>query len=66
MPVLGKITALLAPKYREAGYILNEDEDFVYLYCPGDPHPHIFSAVGATIESIQKYIELEESLKLFE
>jgi len=54
----GNITALLGKKYRQQGYMLSEDEDFIYLIVPGDDDPHVFSRAGVkTIRQIEQHID---------
>jgi len=44
----------LTPKQREAGLYLEEDEDFIYLYDGDGTRRAVFSATGATAESIRR------------
>jgi len=53
----GNITALLKPEYAVQGYRLTEDEDFVYLWKPGNTVPVVFSSHGVTMESIEAKIK---------
>ena len=56
MTVIGILDALLQLKYREAGYSLREDEDFLYL-CLNGKVCATFSTHGATIPAIEACIE---------
>jgi hypothetical protein len=61
--MLGILTRMLSKKYIEAGYRLTEDEDFLYLYVPDVTKPYVFSAHGATLESVEAKIETIEAEK---
>lgn len=56
MPITGRLTMMLKPEHVAAGWRLDEDEDFLYLFQPGVAKPKIFSSKGATIESIEAEI----------
>jgi hypothetical protein len=56
--VSGNITALLGQKYRDLGFVLTEDEDFVYLSPPGKGDPWVYSSHGVSIDRIHKEIEM--------
>lgn len=59
MPTMnGNITALLGQKYRDLGFVLTEDEDFVYLSRPGQKVPWVYSSHGVSIERIHKELEM--------
>jgi len=58
MPMLGILTNLLDSEYKAEGYVLTEDEDFLYLYSPGNPNPYVFSSHGVTIDTIHGIIEV--------
>jgi len=51
-----RLQALLTVEQRDALY-LEEDEDFIYLYDRRGKPRAVFSAHGATVESIQKEAE---------
>lgn len=56
MPILGNITNLLDPEYIKQGYVLSEDEDFVYL----DKDNHIVAVFYARtfhMEKLQEYLK---------
>ena len=66
MPMNGNITSFLEQRYRDKGYMLSEDEDFFYLYVPGDENPLVFSKNSTTVEKINTYIanlEKKEAIK---
>lgn len=56
MTMVGNLTQLLKPEYREQGYTLSEDEDYLYLF-RNDERQAVFSSHGATIERVHSFIE---------
>ena len=57
MPVKGWLTGMLSPELIVRGYQLTEDEDFAYLWTPGEQTPKAFSSHGLTIERVEAYIK---------
>jgi len=57
MAVLGKITELLEPKYRNLGYSLTEAEDFLNLYLDGKQIA-TFSSHWNSLDKVNEYIEM--------
>jgi hypothetical protein len=62
--MIGFLTNLLKAEYIKAGYRLQEDDDFIYLYQPGVKDPHVFSSRGATIASIESHIKILEGVNV--
>jgi len=49
-----RLNSVLTEKQREAGFYLEDDEDFVYFYSKEGKLLAIFSSHGATIQSIRE------------
>ena len=49
-----RLQDVLTRQQREAGFYLEEDEDFVYLYDSEGIRQAVFSSKGVTIESIRE------------
>jgi len=62
MAVIGNITELLEPKYRDLGYLLNEDEDFLNLYLDGKQIA-TFSSHRNSLDKVNEYIEMHSEGK---
>ncbi len=56
--IYGKIALYLDEKYRKLGFILTEDEDFLYLSRPGQAVPWVYSAHGTSMDRIRRDIDL--------
>ena len=52
-----KFREILTEQQIQAGLDLEDDEDFVYLYCGKEKSPIIFSSLGATAESLRAEAE---------
>lgn len=59
MKTKGFLTALLKPEFQNQGYVLTEDEDFLYLRKAGKP-TRVFNARTATIEKVESEIILDK------
>jgi len=55
MPMLGVLTNLLKPEYREQGYALTEDDHFLYLHYDGKV-VGVFNAHQVTMEDVEAHI----------
>ena len=62
MAVIGNITELLEPKYRDLAYLLNEDEDFLNLYRDGKQIA-TFSSHRNSLDKVNEYIEMHSKGK---
>jgi len=47
-----RLTEKLEPRYRETGFYLEDDEDFLYLEW-GERVVAVWNAAGATLEAVQ-------------
>ncbi len=61
----GWLTNLLGQKYRDLGYQLTEDEDFLYLHIPGKQAPVVYSNRAITIKDVHDYIDRQRDLELW-
>jgi len=58
----GNLTQLLKPLYQKLGYSLSRDAYFYYLYSPGAVTPKRFSVSNETDQSLNNWIEGQETL----
>jgi len=51
------LEAALTREQREAGFYLEEDEDFLYLYDRESKRQGVFSSKGATVKAIRDHAD---------